>query len=71
MDSDGDVGDPHHTPENHHHQHGNRRLSRAPQDTRDAVGEGQQEVKQRDGVGLGGADGDYLGVAVEGGHQDR
>ena len=71
MDSDGNIGDPHNTPENHHHHHGHRGFSRAPQDTRDAVGEGQQEVKQRDGVGLGSADGDYLGGAVKGSHQDR
>lgn len=71
VDADGDVGHADDAPEQQHDHHGDGGFPGAPQDSRDAVGEGQQEVEQGVVVGLGHAVGDHLGIPVEGGDQHR
>lgn len=71
VQDDCDIAHPHDTPETEHGEHGHGGFSGAPQDTRDTVGEGEQEVEERDRPRVGRPVGDHLRRAVEGGNQDR
>lgn len=68
---DGDVAHPDDAPETEHGEHGHGGFSGAPQNTRDTVGEGEQEVEERDRPCVGRPVSDHLRRAVEGGDQDR
>ena len=71
MQDDCDIAYPDDTPETEHGEHGDGGFSGAPQDTRDTVGEGEQEVKERDRPRMGRPVGDHLRCAVEGSDQGR
>ena len=46
----GDIAHTNHTPDDQHGKHGNDRLARTPEHTGDAMGKGQQAVKQANGT---------------------
>ncbi len=69
MGDGGDVGDAQGAPGGQHDSHGDDWPPGPPENACTAVGEGQEEVEQADGPGVGHAVGDDLRAAVEGGNQ--
>ena len=67
----GDIADTDHAPADHHDQHRHDRFPGAAQDAGNAVREGEQEVKQRDGVRLHDAEGDDVRFSVKERDQHR
>ncbi len=65
---DGDIDHPDHTPAAEHNDHRHRRLARAPKNTRDAVGEGQQAEEQADGAHMPRAVIHHLRIVIEEGN---
>ena len=60
-----DIADPDQTPAHQHGCHGHRGLAGTPHHTGDAVGQGQQTVKQADGPHMPGAVIHHLGRIIE------
>lgn len=71
MYCNGYIGYPNNAPAQQHDQHGHPRTPRAPENSGQTVGVGQQEVKEGNRVGLDDAIPDHLRVAVEGADEQR
>ena len=65
LNCDGDIADADKAPADHHGDHGHCCLTGTAHDSRDAVGEGQQEVEQADSTGVHAAVGYDLRRVVE------
>ena len=68
MDGDGDVGDADHAPADHHDDHRDDGFPGTTEDSGGTVGEGQQEIEEGGGPGLGGSTLDDFRRTVEGGN---
>ncbi len=71
MYNDRDITHPDDAPETEHGEHGHGGFSRTPQDAGNAVGEGEQEIEERDCSRVGRSVCDHLRRAVECGDQGR